>query len=100
MVAAARGAHPGGDGENDGYKERRQSELQCVGIALGEQARHALVVAEGWAEVAVQHTAPVVEILLAERGVESVGVARGLDVGGGRAFAEHLLDGIAGNEVD
>jgi hypothetical protein len=27
-------------------------------------------------------------------------VAGGLDVGGRRAFAEHLLDGISGDEVD
>lgn len=27
-------------------------------------------------------------------------MAGGLDVGGRRAFAEHLLDGISGDEVD
>ena len=48
----------------------------------------------------MQHAFPVVEILLAERGVESVGVAGGGDVGGGRAFAEHLRDGVSGDQVD
>ena len=48
----------------------------------------------------MQHAFPVVEILLAERSVEAVGVARGGDVGGRRAFAQHLLDGISGDEVD
>ena len=60
----------------------------------------ALVEAERWTEVAVQHAFPVMEILLAERDIETVGVAGGLDVGGGCAFAEHLQDGIAGDEVD
>ena len=36
----------------------------------------------------------------ASRDVEAVGVSCSLDVSGGRAFSQHLLDGIAGNEVD
>ena len=48
----------------------------------------------------MQDAFPVAEVLLAERGVEAVGVARGGDVGGRRAFAEHLRDGISGDEVD
>jgi hypothetical protein len=35
--------------------------------------------------------------LFAERGVEAVGVAGSGDVGGRRAFAEHLLDGVSGD---
>jgi hypothetical protein len=35
----------------------------------------------------VEDAAPVVEVLVAERGVEAVEVARGGDVGCGRAFA-------------
>ncbi len=60
----------------------------------------ALIEAERRAEIAVQHAFPVVEVLLAQRDIEAVGVARGLDVGGGSAFAEHLQDRIAGDEVD
>ena len=52
------------------------------------------------AHVAVQQAAPVVHVLRAERNIESVGVASGGDVGGRSAFAQHLLDGIAGNEVN
>ena len=37
---------------------------------------------------------------MAERDVEAVGVARGLDIGAGGAFAEHRLDGVSGDEVD
>lgn len=48
----------------------------------------------------MQNAFPVAEVLLAKRGVESVGVAGGGDVGGRRAFAEYLLDGVSGNEVD
>jgi hypothetical protein len=41
-----------------------------------------------------------VDVLHTEREVELVGVASGGDVGGGRAFAEHLGDGVSGDEVD
>ncbi len=89
-----------GDRQDDRDEQRCQRELQRVGITLGDQARDALVVAERWAEVAVQDAFPIADVLLAERGIEAVGVARGLDICGGRAFAEHLLDGISGDEVD
>ena len=68
--------------KDDRDEQRCQREAQRVGIALGDQARDALVVAERGAEVAVQDAFPVVDVLLAERGVEAVGVARGGDVGG------------------
>ena len=59
-----------------------------------------VVQAEGLAEVGVEDAVPVVGVLLGERSVEAVGVAEGGDVGGGGAFAEHLDDGVAGDEVD
>ena len=59
-----------------------------------------LIVADRASEIAVKHTFPVAEILLAEGSVEPEGVTRGGDVGGGCALAEHLLDGITGNEMN
>jgi hypothetical protein len=41
-----------------------------------------------------------VEILLAERNIEAVGVSSGLNVGGGGSFSKHLQDWIAGNQVN
>ncbi len=70
------------------------------GITLRDQAGNSLIEAQRLAKVSVEHAAPVIQILLAERDIESIGVARRLNVSGGRAFAEHLLNGIAGNEVD
>jgi hypothetical protein len=55
---------------------------------------------QGLAEVGVEDAAPVVEVLLGEGGVESVGVAECGDIGGGSSFAQHLDDGVAGNEMD
>jgi hypothetical protein len=52
------------------------------------------------AEVEARDAVPVVEVLLAEGDVEAVGVAEGGDVSGGCSFAEHLLDGVSGDEVD
>ena len=48
----------------------------------------------------MQNAFPVAEILLAKRGIEAVGVAGGGDIGGRRAFAEYLLDGVSRDEVD
>src|ERR1039458_4850308 len=62
--------------------------------------RYGVVQAEGLAEVGVEDAAPIAEVLRVERGVEAIGVAQGGDVGGGRALAEHLDDGVAGDEVD
>jgi hypothetical protein len=67
---------------------------------LREKLRDRLVVADGAAEIAVQDAFPVAEVLFTKGGVESEGVAGGGDVGGRGAFTEHLLDGIAGDEVD
>ena len=77
-----------------------QREAQRVGIGLGQAERDGFVEADGAAEVAVQDAFPVIEVLLAEWGVEAVGVAGGGDVGGRGAFAEHLRDGVSGDEVD
>jgi hypothetical protein len=40
------------------------------------------------------------QILRVEREVEAVGVAEGRCVRGGGAFAEHLSDGVSGDEMD
>jgi len=74
--------------------------LQRVGIALGNEMRDALVIAERRAEVAVEHAFPIMDVLFGEGGVESVGVTNGSDIGGWRAFAEYLLDGISRDQVD
>jgi hypothetical protein len=41
-----------------------------------------------------------VEVLLAQSFVQMEGMARGLDVGGRSAFAEHLYDRVSGDEMD
>src|SRR6202034_4136595 len=51
-------------------------------------------------EVTVQHATPVVDILGAKRLVESIEMPQRDDIRGAGAFAEHLLDRIAGHEVD
>ena len=67
---------------------------------MSDKLADSLVVAKGVSEVAVQYASPIADILLAERGVEPIGVARGGDVGGWCALAKNLLNGISGNEVD
>ena len=48
----------------------------------------------------MQDAAPVVHILLAERDIQSVSMTRGNHVGRRCTFTQHLLDRIAGDEVD
>jgi hypothetical protein len=48
----------------------------------------------------VEDASPVIQVLLAYRDIEAVGVSCGLDVSGGGAFAEHLLDRVSGDEMD
>ena len=91
---------PAGMESGDADEERGEGEREGVGIALEDEVGDGVVEAEGLAEVGVEETVPVVAVLLAERGVETVGVAEGGDVGGGGAFAEHLDDGVAGDEMD
>ena len=95
-----RGPDAGGDGRRDADEKRREGESEGVGIALQDEVGDGVVEAEGLAEVGVEDAVPVVGVLLAERSVEAVGVAEGGDVGGSGAFAEHLDDGVAGDEVD
>jgi len=88
------------DGYEDGDEERGDGELNGVRITGEDEVRDGVVEADRVAEVAVEDSVPVVEVLLAEGLVESVGVAEGDDVGGAGTFAEHLLDGVAGDDVD
>ena len=74
--------------------------MQGVGITLRNQARDTLVETQRWAQIAVQHAFPVIQILPAQRKIEAVGVARGLHIGYGSAFAQHLQNGIAGHEMN
>ena len=48
----------------------------------------------------MQHSFPVSEVLLAQRSVKAKGVPRGGDIGGGRAFSQHLCNGITRDQVN
>jgi hypothetical protein len=48
----------------------------------------------------VEDAFPVADVLFSEWGVEAEGMTSGGYVGGWSAFAEHLLDGISGDEVN
>src|SRR5580700_9803910 len=48
----------------------------------------------------MQDAFPVAHVLRAQRGVESIEMARFCDLDGRRAFAEDLRDGVSGNEMN
>jgi hypothetical protein len=62
--------------------------------------RNGLVVAEGASEIAVENAFPIADVLRAEWKIEAVGVAGFGDLDRRRAFAEKLLNGISGDDVD
>ena len=61
---------------------------------------YALVEAQGRTQIALQHAFPVVQILPAEGKIETVGVPGSLYVGYRSSFAQHLQDGVAGDQMD
>ena len=70
------------------------------GISLRDDVSDILVQAQRASHVAVHNAAPVIHVLLAQRNIETVSMTRRRDVGGRRAFAQHLLYGIAGHQMD
>ena len=94
------GQDAGGQRQREPEAQRGQGERQRVGVARGDKVGHGVVQADGAAQVAVQDAVPVVEVLRPERQVEAVLVAQGADVGWRCALAEHLQNGVAGNQVN
>ena len=99
-IAALRGTNSGRNRQQNSNQQGGKRELQRVGVALRDQCADALVEAERRAQISVENALPVMEVLLSQRLIESVGVACGLDVGRRGAFSEHLQNGIAGNEMN
>ncbi len=86
---------PAGIDSASATQQRGEGQLQRGGIGLRDHVSDILVEAQRLAHVAVHDAAPVVHVLLSQGNIEPVSMARRGDVGGGRAFAQHLLDGIA-----
>ena len=99
-VAAESGGDSCGDGEQDCNEDGGDGELNGVGVAGEDEVSDRIVEAEGVAEVSVEDSSPVVDVLGVEGQVESVSVTQGDDVGRSGTFAQHLLDGVAGDEVN
>ncbi len=100
LAAMESGEDAGRYSEDQRKKQRREREFEGIGIALQDEVGDGIEQSEGLTEVAVEDAAPVVEILLAEGAVEAVLVAEEFEVGRAGAFAEHLLHGVAWDQVD
>ena len=77
-----------------------EGEGKGIGVPLEDEVEDGVVEAQGLAEVSVDEAAPVVGVLQAQGRVQTIGVAKRGDISGGGAFAEHLDDGVAGDEMD
>src|SRR4029077_242046 len=100
IIATPGRVNAGRYGEHNHNQQRGQRELQGVGIALAQESADTLVVAQRDPEIALQHALPIIQILLAEWEIESIGMPCGLQVRRRGAFSQHLLDGIARDEMD
>ena len=104
LVKPAAAAYGGQDarGHRQGQAESQcgEGERQRVRIARGDQVGHRIMEADGAAQVAVQNAGPVVDVLRAQRQIESVLMAQRGQVRGRGAVAQHLQDGIAGDEMN
>lgn len=100
-TAAARSCENArGDGEDEAEDQCGEGEFDGIGVAGRDQVEDGVVEADTAAEVAVEDALPVVQILDCEGLVEAVLMAERGEVGGSCSFAEHLLDGVAGDEMD
>ena len=100
-AGTADGGHDsGGDGEDQAQQQGGDRQFDGVGVACGDEVQDCVIEPDGPAQVAVEDVAPVVQILDVERQVKPVLVAQGGEVACGCAFAEHLLDWVAGDEMD
>jgi len=48
----------------------------------------------------MDYALPVMQILFSQRSIEAIRMAQCSSVGGQCTFAEHLLDGVSGDEMD
>ena len=74
-----------------------REELSKAGVA---EARTAEMCIRDRSQVAMQQAGHVTQILRVQRSVQAQRVAQRGDVRGGRAVAQHLHDGVAGNKVN
>lgn len=89
----SRNSNEGADNESE------DSQFECGGIVREDDLGDRLLKAKRLAEIPAKNAAEKVDVLNADGPVEAEGVAKLGEVFGAGAFAEHLLNGIAGDEM-
>ena len=100
MAATIGGEDSGGNGDGGADEKSAEGELERGGIALKDDAADRRLEFEGLAEIAAEELLEIVAVLREKGLIEIQGVAELGDFSGRGAFAEHLLDGIAGDDVN
>ncbi len=98
-AAALGGVDAGGNADRHADQQRYEGQFKRRGIVLEDDARDRLLKAKRFAEIAVENARKIVAVLHGNRHVEAERMAKLLQVFCARAFAEHLLHRIAGNDV-
>ena len=100
MAATVGGEDSGGNGDGGADEESEEGELERGGIALEDDAADGCLKFEGLTEIATEELLEIVAVLCEERLIEIESVAKLRDFAGRGAFAKHLLDKIAGDDVN
>ena len=81
-------------------QQSQELELRSRGIALGNNLEHGRLKLEGLPEVAARELPQIVSVLRVKRQIQSKRVTQLRQLTRRRAFTQHLLDGIAGHDVN
>ena len=100
MSATVRGKHSSRYGDSGADDQREKSKLQCGGITLEDDAAHGGLELKGLAKIPVAELLQIDAVLNEERLIEIQSMAQLRNFSRRGAFAEHLLDRIARNNVN
>ena len=89
-----------GNGDGSADEKRQKCKLQRGRIALKDDALHRRLEFQRVAQIAVRKLPKIMSILSGQGQIQPQRMAHLHEFAGSRAFAEHLLDRVAGNDVD
>src|ERR1700731_3419914 len=93
------GAEARGDSNRRTNNQREKRELKSRRVALENDAAHGRLEFERLTQITAQELSEIVSVLCMKREIQTERMAQLCDLPGGRAFPEHLLDGITRHDV-
>ena len=94
------GKYARGDGNRRTNNQREECELKSRRVSLENDAAHGRLEFERLTQITAQELSEIVSVLGVKRQIQTERMAQLCDLPGGRAFPEHLLDGITRHDVN